>query len=58
MTDDNLYKQAMKDVKELVNTVMEQCKEFADEYDYEKFWVADRFREEFNKAVRKINNDL
>lgn len=56
MEDDKLYMQAMEDVKELVNTVIEQCEEFADEYYYEKHWVVDRFREEFNKAVRELDN--
>ncbi|MFQ8922582.1 MAG: hypothetical protein ACLR60_11860 [Clostridium paraputrificum] len=53
MGEDDLYKQAVKDIKRLVADVKEQCEQFAEEYDYEKDWVFDRFRNEFNKAIRK-----
>lgn len=52
MNDEELYKQAMQDIKNLVEEVKERCKEFADEYYYNKEWVFDRFREELNKSIR------
>ncbi|WP_307993040.1 hypothetical protein [uncultured Clostridium sp.] len=52
---DELYKQAVEDIKNLVQDVREQCEEFADRYCYDKPWVLLRFREEFNKAIREDN---
>lgn len=49
MEADAIYKQAVSDVKDLVDDVLSECDSFADRYDYEKEWVRDRFREEFNK---------
>lgn len=54
MEDNTIYKQAVSDVKDLVNYVLRECDSFADRYNYDKEWVADRFREEFNKK-RKLN---
>jgi hypothetical protein len=53
MDEDKLYKQAMKDIKVLVSEVKEQCEQFAEEYNYEKEWVFDRFREILNKSIRE-----
>ncbi|HBJ2623578.1 TPA: hypothetical protein LA827_003381 [Clostridium botulinum] len=53
MGEDDLYKQAVKDIKRLVDDVKEQCEQFADEYCYEKDWVFSRFREELNKSIRE-----
>ena len=55
LSEDELYKQAVSDVKELVNYVLSECDDFADKYNYDKEWVRERFREEFNKLKRKIN---
>lgn len=53
MGEDDLYKQAVKDIKRLVDDVKEQCEYFAEEYDYEKDWVFSRFKEELNKSIRE-----
>ncbi|MEG0371234.1 MAG: hypothetical protein RR645_02965 [Clostridium sp.] len=53
MDKDELYEQAMKDIRVLVNDVKEQCEQFAEEYNYEKEWVFDRFREALNKSIRQ-----
>lgn len=53
MSEDMLYKQAVKEMKSLAEYVMQDIQEFADEHNYEKAWVIERFREEFNKIVRK-----
>lgn len=53
MREDELYKQAVKDVKRLVNDVKEQCEQFAEKYDYEKNWVFGRFKEELNKSIKE-----
>lgn len=50
MDGDSLYKQAMSDIKELVDYVLSKCNSFAEKHDYDKEWVKDRFKEEFNKA--------
>lgn len=50
--EDMLCKQAMKRVAELVEEVIQICDEVADENHYERDWVLDRFREQFNKARR------
>jgi hypothetical protein len=47
-----LYEQAVTDVKNLVDDVLDECDRFADIYSYDKDWVRDRFREEFNKKRR------
>jgi hypothetical protein len=51
--EDKLYKEAMDRINELVEDVMQTCEEVADENDYGRDWVLDRFREQFNKAKRK-----
>ncbi|MGG4106735.1 hypothetical protein AAXB25_22815 [Paenibacillus lautus] len=50
--DDMLYKHAMKRITELVEEVFQICDEVADENQYEREWVLDRFREQFSKAKR------
>lgn len=55
MGDDELYKQAVADIKSLVEDVREQCEEFAYKYCYDKPWVLLRFKAEFNKAIREDN---
>ena len=57
LSGDKLYKQAVSDVKDLVEYVLNECDEFSDRYNYEKEWVRDRFREEFNKTCRKERNN-
>lgn len=47
-----LYKDAMNRVAELVEEVFQICDEVADENHYEKDWVLEKFREQFNKAKR------
>lgn len=47
-----LYNQAMKRISELVEEVLESCDDLANENHYERDWVLDRFREQFNKAKR------
>lgn len=49
MEDDAIYKQAVSDVKDLVDYILSECDSFADRYSYDKKWVRDRFGEEFNK---------
>jgi len=53
MDNDVLYKQAVSDVKELVEYVISECDEFADRYNYDKEWVRERFREEFNRRKKR-----
>ncbi|NEZ44366.1 hypothetical protein GQA12_22875 [Paenibacillus alvei] len=53
--EDILYKQAMKRISELVEEVLEICDDVANENHYERDWVLDRFREQFNKAKRTIS---
>lgn len=55
MDDGILYKQAVSDVKKLVDYALNECNVFADRYNYDKEWVMDRFREEFNKKKNKLN---
>lgn len=53
--DDIVYKQAIDDIKNLVNDVIVQCEGFSAEYYYEKDWVFDMFREQLNKTIRSSN---
>lgn len=53
MMVDAIYNQAVKEMKSLAEHVMQDIQEFADEHDYEKSWVVERFREEFNRISRK-----
>lgn len=53
--DDILYKQAVSNVRKLVDYVLDECDVFADEYNYDREWFMDRFREEFNKKRNKLN---
>lgn len=54
MTGDEkrLYQEAMQKIDELVEEVLQRCEEVADENDYEKTWVFERFRERFNRRKR------
>lgn len=51
--EENLYREAMKRVDELVEEVFERCDELADANHFEKEWVLERFREKFSQAKRK-----
>ena len=53
MCDDTLYNQAVKQMESLAEYVIKDIQDFADDHDYEKAWVVERFREEFNKIARK-----
>lgn len=53
MCGDMLYNQAVKEMKSLAEYVIKDIQDFADDHDYEKAWVVERFREEFNKIARK-----
>lgn len=55
MEDDAIYKQAVSHIKDLVDYVLKECDRFADGYNYDKEWVRDRFREEFNKKKSDLN---
>lgn len=55
MAGNDLYKQAVSDVKNLVEYVINECDDFADKYNYDKEWFRDRFREEFNKRKKDMN---
>lgn len=50
---DALYYRAVNEMKSLAEHVMQDIQEFANEQNYEKAWVVERFREEFNKIARK-----
>jgi hypothetical protein len=50
--EDKLYKEAMDRINDLIEEVMQTCFDVADENDYDREWVLDRFREQFNKAKR------
>lgn len=55
--ENDLYKQAIENIKMLVQDVIEQCEEFtgefAEDYDYEQEWVFTEFKKEFDKAIKK-----
>ncbi|MEM5012102.1 hypothetical protein WKH57_15385 [Niallia taxi] len=54
MSDESkLYKEAMERIDDLVEEVIQTCLDVADENDYERVWVLERFRDKFNKAKRK-----
>ncbi|EJW14067.1 hypothetical protein M5X00_26400 [Paenibacillus alvei] len=50
--EDDLYKQAMKRIAELVDEVLQTCDDVADENHYEREWVLEQFRSQFNKSKR------
>ena len=45
-----------KKVQRLSDNVLKELTIFADDNDYEKEWVLERFKEEFSKKVRKWGN--
>jgi hypothetical protein len=51
-TKDELYKQAMSRIDDLVKEVLQICYDVAEENHYEKDWVLEQFRDAFNKAKR------
>ena len=53
MDEDELYELAIEDIKMLVQDVIEQCEEFAGDYNYDKDWVFDEFKRELNKAIKE-----
>lgn len=54
--DDNekVYITAMQRVDELVEEVIQQCYELAEENEYEKNWIIARFKERLNKRVKAV----
>ena len=52
MEDDKLYKQALEEMKERAERVLEECCEFAEDNDYEKEWVISHFISAFNKQKK------
>jgi hypothetical protein len=52
--EDALYVQAMKRINELVEEVFQICDVVAEQNHYEKEWVIERFREQLNKAKRRL----
>lgn len=54
MGEEELYKQAIADMRDLAIDVIEQCLEFARENDYDQEWVLDRFQESFTWAKNEI----
>ena len=52
MEDDKLYRQALEEMKELAERVLEECCEFAEDNDYEKEWVISHFISAFNKLKK------
>lgn len=53
MEDDELYRQALEEMEELAERVLEECCEFADDNYYEKEWVISHFMSAFNKLKIK-----
>ena len=51
--EDKLYYEAMEAIRALVDGVLQTCQDVADQNDYEKEWVIDRFREQFNKVNKQ-----
>lgn len=57
MNEDKFYKEAMDEIKDLANDVMEQCIDFANNKDYDQEWVLDRFQEQFSEVkVKYLKN--
>lgn len=54
MSDDKLYRQAIEEMKELAERVLEECCEFADDNYYEKEWVISHFIRAFNKLKKDV----
>lgn len=54
MNDIFLLQKANKDVDRLVDYVLQDIQETADNYDYQREWVIEKFREKFNKKVREM----
>lgn len=51
---DDIYEEACTRIDEVVADVLEQLDEVADDADYQREWVIERFRDRFNSKVRKI----
>lgn len=57
MNEDKFYKEAMDEINDLANDVMEQCIDFANNKDYDQEWVLDRFQEQFSEVkVKYLKN--
>lgn len=54
MEDDKIYKQALKEMKELAGRVLEECYDFANDNDYDRDWVISHFMEAFNKLKKEV----
>lgn len=53
MKDNKLYRKAMKEMQELVERVIEDCYDFANDNDYDKDWVLNQFISEFHKMKKE-----
>jgi hypothetical protein len=49
----DFYNKAIQDVYELCQSALEDCINFANQYNYEKEWVLDRFQEQFSKLKKE-----
>jgi hypothetical protein len=56
MSDDLLYKKAVKQMRQLAEDVLADVEMFADDNNYDKEWVLERFQEEFSKAKKRWLN--
>jgi len=55
MNDEELLIDALRKMDELVDEVFETIIDVADENNFEREWVIERFREKFNRAKKELN---
>jgi len=55
MDDEELLIDALRKMDELVDDVFEAINDVADQNDFEREWVIEKFREKFNRAKKELN---
>lgn len=51
--DVDFYNEAIQNVCDLCQAALEDCIDFANQYNYDKEWVLDRFQEQFSKLKKE-----
>lgn len=52
--DADFYNKAVENVDKLCKSALEDCIDFANQYNYDKEWVLDKFQEQFQKLKRRL----
>lgn len=56
MSEDQIYREAVREVNKLVEEALERCEEIANEKHFEASWVVERFSEKVLYKAKKYKS--